>query len=104
MLTRRWVRLSWTSPSSRSRSAAAASARARSSAASCIWAVASAMAACRANSSSSSASSGPKTRRSSRLNTTQAPMMRPRHSSGTPITPRRVARSSDARWPPGTSS
>ena len=37
---------------------------------------ASAMAACRANSSSSSASSAPNTRRSSRLNTMQAPMMR----------------------------
>ncbi len=70
-------RLSWTSPSSRSRSLAVASARARSSAASCIRAVASAIAACRANSSSSSASSGPNTRRSSRLNTTQAPMTRP---------------------------
>ena len=93
---RRRPRLSSISPSSRSRSLAVASARARSSAASCIRAVASAIAACRANSSSSSASSGPNTRRSSRLNTTQAPMTRPRHSSGTPMTPRSVARSAAA--------
>ena len=67
-------------------------------------ALASAIAACRANSRSSSASAGPKARPSSRLNTMQAPMMRPRHSSGTPITPRSVARDSGATCPPGTSS
>ena len=102
MDTSRWARLSCTSPRSRSRSAAVASARARSSAASCMRAVASAIAACLANSSSSSASSGPNTRRSSLLNTTHAPMMRPRHSSGTPMTPRSVARSAAATWPPRT--
>jgi hypothetical protein len=41
---------------------------------------------------------------SSRLKTTQAPMMLPRHSSGTPITPRSVARSDSLMCPPITSS
>ena len=39
---------------------------------------------------------------SSRLNTMQAPMMRPRHSSGTPITPRSVARDLRGHVPAGS--
>ena len=96
--------MSYTSRSSRSRSAAVAWARARSSAMSCIRAFARATAACLANSCSSSASAGAKVRASSRLNTTQTPMIDPRHSSGTPMTPRSVARSAASTWPPRTSS
>jgi hypothetical protein len=89
-------------PAARLSSAATASALAETSAAARSRAVASTIASCRANSSSSSASLGPNTRRESRLNTMQAPMTRPRHSSGTPMTPHSVARSGSATCPLGT--